>query len=273
MSWYIIVILILFILIFLIRIIRKWVRLSYERSKGVIWRRGMSPGEEGEYYVARELCRLDDRKYFVLNDLLFRKRNGLTCQIDHVVVSQNGIFVIETKNIYGYIRGSEKSKLWRSYWRDGRDLAFDNPIPQNEAHISALSERLGNGRQIPFYSIIAFTPTAELEVSVNNVLVVYWTQLQNLIRSYKVAPLSIEEARSIYFEIEALNITDPEVRSKHGQQANARKVNYEQKMNTAIDSGTCPKCGGTLVKRTGTYGVFYGCSNYPNCKYTHPATI
>ena len=272
MSWYIIVILILFILIFLIRIIRKLARLSYERSKGVIWRRGMSPGEEGEYYAARQLCRLDKRKYFVLNDLIFRKQNGLTCQIDHVVISQSGVFVIETKNIYGYIRGSEKSKLWRSYWKDGRDLAFDNPIPQNEAHINALSERLGVGRQIPYYSIIAFTPTAELQVSVNNVSVVYWTQLQNLIRSYKDTFLTIEEARLIYNEIEALNITDSEARSKHGEQANARKVNYEQKTNTAIYSGRCPKCGGSLVKRTGTYGVFYGCSNYPNCKYTHPAT-
>jgi len=30
----------------------------------------------------------------------------------------------------------------------------------------------------------------------------------------------------------------------------------------------CPKCGGTLVERTGKFGSFYGCSNYPRCKYT-----
>ena len=30
----------------------------------------------------------------------------------------------------------------------------------------------------------------------------------------------------------------------------------------------CPKCGGILKERTGKYGKFYGCSNYPNCKYT-----
>lgn len=30
----------------------------------------------------------------------------------------------------------------------------------------------------------------------------------------------------------------------------------------------CPKCGGSLVKRNGRYGEFYGCSNYPKCKYT-----
>lgn len=256
---------------FFIRFIRRRVQRAYEQSKGVIWRRGMSPGEEGEYYAARQLCRLDDSKYFVINDLIFRKRNGLTCQIDHIVVSQRGIFIIETKNIYGYIRGSEKSKLWRSYWKDGRDLAFDNPVLQNEAHIEALSERLGTGRQIPYHSIIAFTPTAELQVAVNNVDVVYWTRLRELICSYKDSYLTIEDAHAVYDEIVALNITDPEIRNKHGQQANARKVNFEQKTNIAIDMGKCPKCGGNLVRRTGTYGSFYGCSNYPNCKYTHPA--
>jgi len=31
---------------------------------------------------------------------------------------------------------------------------------------------------------------------------------------------------------------------------------------------TCPKCGGDLIPRDGKYGRFYGCSNFPKCKYT-----
>jgi restriction system protein len=30
----------------------------------------------------------------------------------------------------------------------------------------------------------------------------------------------------------------------------------------------CPECGGTLVEKSGKYGRFFGCSNYPKCKYT-----
>ncbi|MHA1222389.1 MAG: phospholipase D-like domain-containing protein [Candidatus Heimdallarchaeaceae archaeon] len=30
----------------------------------------------------------------------------------------------------------------------------------------------------------------------------------------------------------------------------------------------CPKCGGKLIVREGKRGLFYGCSNFPNCKYT-----
>ncbi len=30
----------------------------------------------------------------------------------------------------------------------------------------------------------------------------------------------------------------------------------------------CPKCGNELVKRKGKYGMFLGCSTYPDCDYT-----
>ena len=33
----------------------------------------------------------------------------------------------------------------------------------------------------------------------------------------------------------------------------------------------CPKCGGELKKRNGKFGEFFGCSNYPNCRYTRNA--
>ena len=35
-----------------------------------------------------------------------------------------------------------------------------------------------------------------------------------------------------------------------------------------IKGNICPRCGGTLVLRKGKYGTFYGCSNYPKCRYT-----
>ncbi|MBR4760860.1 MAG: topoisomerase DNA-binding C4 zinc finger domain-containing protein [Lachnospiraceae bacterium] len=30
----------------------------------------------------------------------------------------------------------------------------------------------------------------------------------------------------------------------------------------------CPKCGSLLKKRNGKYGPFWGCSGYPDCRYT-----
>jgi len=37
--------------------------------------------------------------------------------------------------------------------------------------------------------------------------------------------------------------------------------------------GTCPKCGGNLVEKTGRFGRFIACSNYPDCKFTKPFTL
>ena len=37
---------------------------------------------------------------------------------------------------------------------------------------------------------------------------------------------------------------------------------------TSIKQGICPQCGGQLVLRQGRYGSFYGCDNYPKCKFT-----
>ncbi len=31
---------------------------------------------------------------------------------------------------------------------------------------------------------------------------------------------------------------------------------------------TCPSCGGELVLRKGKFGMFYGCSSYPGCRFT-----
>jgi ssDNA-binding Zn-finger/Zn-ribbon topoisomerase 1 len=62
----------------------------------------------------------------------------------------------------------------------------------------------------------------------------------------------------------ASNIDSRETRKEHVKSV---KSNI-RKRNETINSGICPRCGGRLVKRQGKYGSFYGCSNYPKCKYT-----
>ncbi|MFA4937134.1 MAG: restriction endonuclease [Patescibacteria group bacterium] len=39
-------------------------------------------------------------------------------------------------------------------------------------------------------------------------------------------------------------------------------------INTPITPRVCPTCGGTLMEKKGKFGSFYGCTNYPKCKYT-----
>lgn len=40
------------------------------------------------------------------------------------------------------------------------------------------------------------------------------------------------------------------------------------KLQEAMPIELCPKCGGELQKRSGKFGRFWGCSNYPDCSFT-----
>jgi len=51
------------------------------------------------------------------------------------------------------------------------------------------------------------------------------------------------------------------------------ETNQHNEAETAVEGGTCEKCGQPLVLRSGRYGKFYACSNYPACKYTRPAKV
>lgn len=53
-------------------------------------------GFMGELWTKEALFKLDKNEYKILNDIMI-EIDGITHQIDHVIVSKYGIFVIETK--------------------------------------------------------------------------------------------------------------------------------------------------------------------------------
>lgn len=69
-------------------------------------------GYFGEKSVSFFLTGLDETKYKILNNIMLKVGNKTT-QIDHVVVSNYGIFVIETKNYKGWIIGDEYDEYWK----------------------------------------------------------------------------------------------------------------------------------------------------------------
>lgn len=53
-------------------------------------------GKAGEFWVKKELKKLP-KDYFIINDVMVKTSDNKTHQIDHIIVSKYGIFVIETK--------------------------------------------------------------------------------------------------------------------------------------------------------------------------------
>ena len=92
-----------------------------------------SKGAIGEKRVAHILKKLPEDRYKVINNLLIQN-NGYTTQIDHIVVSVYGIFVIETKTYKGWIYGGENSDYWTQNIY-GNKYQLRNPIHQNYGHI------------------------------------------------------------------------------------------------------------------------------------------
>jgi hypothetical protein len=199
----------------------------------IIKRLTTTAGEVGENAVAKRLKGLSRDKYFIINDLMIEKSNGNTSQIDHVVVSPYGVFVIETKNISGYIYGSEYSKRWTRQWRGYKrggiygfdNMTFDNPVLQNGVHVKALFEQLKEFHP-KFIPIIVFSPQATLKVDVQEVDVVYWTEIKSVIKSYDEEVMSIEKAHEIFEFLRSLNIKDKARRREHTDRVVRNKQYY-----------------------------------------------
>lgn len=220
-------------------------------------------GKVGEKRVASILKRLPEDDYKVLNDLLLSS-NGYSTQIDHIVVSTYGIFVIETKFYQGWIYGGENGEYWTQNIY-GNKYLLRNPIHQNQGHIRALKFLLKEYGNIPYISIVAFSRQASLGVDAHTP-VIYWDEIPRIINQFENRVLTQSQTRNISNFLRAHNVEDKDAKKQHI--ANVR--HNELKRDIAVSNGICPRCGGTLTLRQGKYGKFYGCSNYPRCNYTTP---
>ena len=121
-----------------------------------------SKGFAGEMEVNKGLyLNLDKSEYTIHSDITLPLEDGGTTQVDHVVVSDFGIFVIETKNMTGWIFGKEKQKKWTQVIHRTKH-SFQNPLRQNYMHTKTLANLLDLPHEY-FKSVVVFTSKAELK--------------------------------------------------------------------------------------------------------------
>ncbi|MCB2339080.1 NERD domain-containing protein [Clostridium estertheticum] len=217
-------------------------------------------GAIGEKSVAFFLSGLDKTKYKLINNIMLSVGNKTT-QIDHVIVSNYGIFVIETKNYKGWIVGNEFDDNWKQVIYKHKEK-LHNPIKQNYGHIQALKEVLNDFKDIKYISIIAFTTRAEVKVK-SKTDVVYTINLSKTIKKYNIENITDLVKEDVYKKLISLNVDSKETRKTHVKAIHKTLAEKDIKVN----SGFCPKCGGKLVLRNGRYGQFKGCGNFPRCRF------
>lgn len=109
----------------------------------------------------------------LLNDVLLPSGEG-TAQIDHILASPSGVFLIETKDMNGWLFGSPGQRWWTQSFKAGRwsrlagirskRFTFYNPLLQNEGHAKALVKLgLVNLREIR--PVAVFVGEAELKTA------------------------------------------------------------------------------------------------------------
>ncbi|AKJ52290.1 NERD domain-containing protein [Metamycoplasma hominis] len=227
-------------------------------------------GNEGEFLVARQLTFLNEDKYKVLNDILLQIDNDKTAQIDHIVVSTYGIFVIETKNWNGFITGDRDWFHWCKRNSGNKIEMMKNPIKQNEWHIQALKQIFSkhniNIDKELFYSLIVFVQGQKPKIDdLNNRSVIPLDNLIEKIYSYNNKEiLEKSQIEKLIELIQKENVKDKETRLKHNERA--KKVLQDQQ--DKIKKHICPLCNGELIYKNGLHGRFYGCFNYPKCDFS-----
>lgn len=282
--------------------------------KGINSRRRARAGRKGEKIVAKELGRLRKRDFITINDLLLNKgdasRNDFysdnggnppTSQIDHVVVSSKGVFVVETKNIQGRISGSEHAQYWQQHLSRSSH-SFYNPLLQNKSHIKALQKALPDIDPALFVSVVVFTSAWRLDIKADEILQHrallpdrhiprtlipdeavrprWWRPGKGVVLDESKIVLSVEGLRKELkrrpsvicrddLEDIARRIRELDIRTRRNSRSHTDYARAtSESVNRGIRQGICPRCGGRLVVVKGRDGEFIGCDNYPQCRFT-----
>ncbi|NVH50401.1 NERD domain-containing protein [Photobacterium damselae subsp. damselae] len=215
----------------------------------------------GEFLVNRLLSKLPESDYTLIKDVTLPTSDGTT-QVDHIVVSKYGIFVVETKNMKGWIFGSARQKLWtQKIYR--HSSKFQNPLHQNYKHIKVLETLLGCSVDY-LHSVIVFIGDSTFK-----------TEMPPNVTYARGSIRYIQQFNKVVFsDKDYARLTDSinQIKLKRGVITDLKHRNYVKEIVASkVSSNQCPRCGSEMVLRETKRGEnigkqFWGCSTFPKCR-------
>ena len=209
----------------------------------------------------------------ILHDVLIDGGNGYTSQIDMILVGSKGLYVVEVKMFAdAKVYGDGKKPKWY-YYNHGKKYDIYSPLKQNQKHIKYLKEFLKDFGDVPCFSVITIICDDFKVSNINNsdtVDTVVCSSLPSMDKAIQLIakdkPEILDESKKqeIYNYIKNNQIVGKKAREQHKENVKEYKENLEEMKEQKI----CPYCKVPLVKRNGKYGEFYGCPNYPKCRFT-----
>ena len=204
---------------------------------------------------------LDAKIYRRFHNVIIPAKSGTT-QIDHILVSPYGLFIVETKNIKGWIFGSENQSKWtQTLYR--KKYSFQNPLRQTFRQKKTLSDFLDIDESI-MHIVVYFVGDCQFKTQLPaNVLK---SGLGRYIKKFRNRVLSPEGVDRLIRALE-----------KHVSESSLTTRDHVRSLRERHASSTvCPRCGSNLIVRTAKKGPnagskFLGCENYPRCRFTKNA--
>lgn len=210
--------------------------------------------------------RLPEDTYHRIHNVTLPTSDGST-QIDHIFVSRYGIFVVETKNMKGWIFGGENQAQWTQKIFK-KSFKFQNPLRQNYKHVKTLEAAL----DVPpesIHSVVVFAGESTFKTAMPANVTAGGGYI-TYIKSFSVPVLSEAQVKQAVSQIESGRLEpNRETHRQHVQHLKSRA-------DTSADR-KCPKCGEGMVLRKARRGAnagkeFWGCSGYPKCRVVQNVT-
>lgn len=201
---------------------------------------------------------LGNKSYRKFHNIIFPSNNGTT-QVDHLIISIYGLFIVETKNKKGWIFGSEQQTNWTQLIY-GKKYSFQNPLRQVFRQKKILSEFL-NLNESSIHTVVYFVGDCKFKTTLpDNVIN---SGVDRFIKRFRNQILSTEDVNQVIKAIEK-HLSE----SSLSNRAHIRSLRKRHSSNTI-----CPRCGLRLIEKTAKQGPnagtkFLGCENYPKCRFT-----
>lgn len=212
-------------------------------------------GIAGEQAVKQKIQSIAPTNSKLINNVVLYGKNRKTYQIDHIFINTNGIWIIETKNWSGEIYGEELENDWFQVQGNHKERRF-NPLQQNFTHCYKIQSILGT--DAPINCLVVF-----IKADISN------------INAKRIC--NLRDLPKVLFSETGKKLTEKQIEYYYQKiiyyqnQCNISSEEHEMIMRNSRNKyayGFCPNCGGRLKKRRYNSRVFYGCSNFPRCRYT-----
>jgi hypothetical protein len=102
--------------------------------------------------------------YHLMNHVTLQMKDGTT-QVDHILISRFGVFVIETKDYKGWIFANATQANWTQVLFNFK-FKFQNPIFQNMRHVRAVQGLLDFLPPGAIKSVVVFTGEAKFKTEI-----------------------------------------------------------------------------------------------------------